>query len=193
MRLFAERGYEGTSVADIQVAVGMTPGSGALYKHFPSKQALLEAGIDRFIGEGRDATLELPDVEDVDARRAFREIGSLVLEVLRKDQTALRVAWRDLSEFPDLSARFVDERLQLGFEQMAGWLVKLAEANKAKIDDPQALGAVLLSSLALFRLMDGLLGATPGRLSEERFLEAWVDVAAKALGVGGAPGRSGRR
>jgi AcrR family transcriptional regulator len=42
-RLFAERGVEGTSVAAVQAAAGLAPGSGALYKHFPSKQALLDA------------------------------------------------------------------------------------------------------------------------------------------------------
>lgn len=42
-RLFAERGYHGTSVADVQAAAGLAPGSGALYKHFASKRALLEA------------------------------------------------------------------------------------------------------------------------------------------------------
>jgi AcrR family transcriptional regulator len=40
-RLFAERSYERTSVADVQEAAGLTRGSGALYKHFLSKEALL--------------------------------------------------------------------------------------------------------------------------------------------------------
>jgi len=42
-RLFAERGFEATSVAEIQAAAGLAPGSGALYKHFASKRALLDA------------------------------------------------------------------------------------------------------------------------------------------------------
>jgi AcrR family transcriptional regulator len=42
-RLFAEQGFEATSVAEIQAAAGLAPGSGALYKHFASKQALLDA------------------------------------------------------------------------------------------------------------------------------------------------------
>lgn len=192
MRLFADRGYEGTSVADIQVAAGMTPGSGALYKHFVSKQALLEAGIERFIGEGRDATLEVPDVAGVDPREALRAIGSLVMKTLSHDQPALRVAWRDLSAFPELNARFVDERLQLGFKQMAAWLSELAEANDLKLEDPQALAGVLLSSLAFYRLMDGLAGAKPGRLGEERFLSTWVEVAAAALGLPDRPRRRRR-
>lgn len=49
MVLFAERGYDGTSVADIQTAVGLTGGSGALYKHFASKEAVLEAGVDAYL------------------------------------------------------------------------------------------------------------------------------------------------
>src|SRR3712207_7446858 len=52
MRLFAERGYERTSIADIQAAAGLAPGSGALYKHFPSKEAVLAAGLDEFMAGG---------------------------------------------------------------------------------------------------------------------------------------------
>ena len=42
MRLFAERGYERTTVPDIQEAAGLAPGSGAMYKHYPSKDAVQE-------------------------------------------------------------------------------------------------------------------------------------------------------
>ena len=36
--LFAHQGYEATSIADIQRACGLAPGSGALYKHFSCKR-----------------------------------------------------------------------------------------------------------------------------------------------------------
>src|ERR1700755_2526115 len=45
LRLFAAKGYAATSVADIQRASGLAPGSGALYKHFGSKRELLEAAV----------------------------------------------------------------------------------------------------------------------------------------------------
>ena len=35
-RLFAEQGYKGTSVGEIEAAAGLSPRAGALYKHFPS-------------------------------------------------------------------------------------------------------------------------------------------------------------
>ena len=45
MKMFAAKGYAATSVADIQRASGLAPGSGALYKHFGSKRELLEAAV----------------------------------------------------------------------------------------------------------------------------------------------------
>ncbi|TIW87792.1 MAG: helix-turn-helix transcriptional regulator, partial [Mesorhizobium sp.] len=59
IRLFAERGYDRTSVPEIQEAAGLSRGSGALYKHFPSKEALLAAAIDRFVGTAREGRAEL--------------------------------------------------------------------------------------------------------------------------------------
>jgi hypothetical protein len=43
LALFA-RQDSATSVADIQQACGLSPGSGALYKHFPSKKATTAGG-----------------------------------------------------------------------------------------------------------------------------------------------------
>jgi AcrR family transcriptional regulator len=45
--LFARQGYASTSVADIQQACGLSAGSGALYKHFPPKSALLQHATHR--------------------------------------------------------------------------------------------------------------------------------------------------
>ncbi len=43
-KLFAERGFAGTSIEDIATAAGVT--RGALYHHFPSKEAVFEAVFD---------------------------------------------------------------------------------------------------------------------------------------------------
>src|SRR2546427_673682 len=45
--LFSTKGYAATSVADIQTACGLTAGSGALYKHFSSKEELLREVLRR--------------------------------------------------------------------------------------------------------------------------------------------------
>lgn len=190
MHLFAERGYAATSVADIQVAAGMTPGSGALYKHFPSKHALLEAGVERFVTEGKAAATELPRPEDVPVEALLRRIGERALEALTENEAALRVVWRDLPAFPELLRRFLDARLQFGFAQLAGLLAELGEVGRGDVEDPEATAAVLLGSLAFFRVMETILGEKPGHVSDDRFLDAWVRLAARGLAASDTPAPS---
>ena len=45
--MLRQRGMEGTSVADVMAAAGMT--HGGFYRHFPSKEALAEAAIDHAV------------------------------------------------------------------------------------------------------------------------------------------------
>src|SRR5215218_9307673 len=51
LRLFAENGFQGTTVGEIERRAGLTPRAGALYKHFPSKEAVLEAAFERHVAE----------------------------------------------------------------------------------------------------------------------------------------------
>src|SRR5207244_4650268 len=48
-RLFAEKGFRGTTVGEIEAAAGLQPRRGAMYHYFPSKQALLEAAVDNHL------------------------------------------------------------------------------------------------------------------------------------------------
>jgi len=61
--LFAQRGYHGVSVADLGAACGIS--GPALYKHFPSKQAMLAEMLvsisEELLREGRRRVLETPD------------------------------------------------------------------------------------------------------------------------------------
>ena len=57
LRLFAERGFDAVSVGEIEQAAGLVPRRGAMYRHFASKDALLEAvvpysseALERFLG-----------------------------------------------------------------------------------------------------------------------------------------------
>lgn len=45
LHLFADKGYEAVSVSDIAGSLGMT--KGALYKHYGSKQAILDSIVER--------------------------------------------------------------------------------------------------------------------------------------------------
>src|SRR3954451_11000958 len=53
LRLFAERGYSATSVAEIEAATGLSPGAGGLYRHFRSKEEVLASAIREHIDRTR--------------------------------------------------------------------------------------------------------------------------------------------
>src|SRR5579862_7505899 len=72
MRLFSESGYRGASVAQIEAAAGLSPGSGGLYHHFNSKEEVLAEGIRRHL-ERLDALRDI--------RRILSDLGDLRAEL----------------------------------------------------------------------------------------------------------------
>jgi AcrR family transcriptional regulator len=96
MALFAERGYAEVGIDDIGAAVGIAGPS--LYNHFPSKQAILVAAMQR----GHAHLLS--------AMAAAREQGTDPLDVLRR----LTDAYVDLTlDHPDLITVLISETVHL--------------------------------------------------------------------------------
>ncbi|MGH3562835.1 MAG: TetR/AcrR family transcriptional regulator, partial [Mycobacterium sp.] len=95
MRLFGEQGYRATSVAQIEAAAGLAPGSGALYHHFKSKETLLDAGIDRQLDRRR----AMRDIRALfgglgDLRSELTVFGRYMLTVLDEETQLLQIASR---------------------------------------------------------------------------------------------------
>jgi AcrR family transcriptional regulator len=181
MELFAERGYDGTSVADIQLAAGLTGGSGALYKHFASKEAVLEAGVEAYLAtlaENSTATVrELPS----DPRAALQVIASSVIEEMTADEAVLRVLLRDLDHHPVLLERVWNGVLADVYTEMADWIREQADRGAITASDPEATAAVLMSALTHWSILHALIKKTPGDLPATTFVSTWVDIAARAL------------
>ena len=180
MRLFAERGYERTSVPDIQAAAGLAPGSGAMYKHFPSKEAVLREGIERFMQAGKEARKELSNL-DTPPMDEFPVLVRKALDLLGMERDELRVAWRELDQFPDLQARVRSESMQSSYRATAAWLDIHVKRGALRPHDTEAVAAVMLGSVVMFRVFEALWGERTVPISDERFLAAWCDIASRGL------------
>ncbi|MEV4159985.1 TetR/AcrR family transcriptional regulator [Nonomuraea dietziae] len=182
VRLFASKGYDATSVADIQVACGLTAGSGALYKHFPSKGALLEAAVQRNLElmtlRNRETVAEAP----ADPREALRLMASVVWSVIEGDRDLIRIMLREYHGFSELFERMWQSVIATLYREAAQWI----RAQGADVADPEATAAVLISSLTYYPLLNILIGHTPGDLEADRFLDAWVEHAVRSLEAGSA-------
>jgi AcrR family transcriptional regulator len=110
LALFAERGYEQTSIEDIAHQAGVAVGG--FYQHFTSKRQILLVLMDRLLQEASTLTLEaksaaLPDLRDGIAR--------LVRKVLQVDW-AYAGAYRAWHE-----AAVQDRELQALQQQIEAW------------------------------------------------------------------------
>jgi AcrR family transcriptional regulator len=186
MHLFAGKGYERTTVADIQRAAGLAPGSGALYKHFASKEAILRAGIDRFVSNSSNTERLLRTAPRASVP-ALAMLAEAALARLVDDIDTIRIVWRELDHFPDLKAKAVRGRIQAAYSKLGAWIGDRAASGEIVVGDPQATAVVLLASVVMFRVFDALMGETPGRISRGRFLKAWMEVAVRGISPSGTP------
>ncbi|NUO61457.1 MAG: TetR/AcrR family transcriptional regulator [Hamadaea sp.] len=180
-RLFAERGYAKTSVADIQTAVGLTGGSGALYKHFGSKEELLRAVVDEHVAH-YEAEKSLPfDGSSEDVPAVLERLGRVILARLELSVENVRITFRELDQFPELLEILHARLMRPLYAQVAEWLAQQAAAGRVPAVDAPATSAVLVGSLTYYPIYRILLGEPEAGVDQDRFLAAWVAVGTAAL------------
>ena len=180
LRLFAERGFRGTTVGDIEEAAGLAPRSGGLYKHFPSKRALLEAALERHIHEVRTiaGVMELLPLGDL--RSELTLLGRWLLQQLTAEVEVTRLIEKEGDQFPDLVARMRDEVVQAGYSQASDFArERLVAAGDAELD-PDVIAAIAVGAIVNYRRMQWTFGEPPGNVGEQRFLDGWVELLVRA-------------
>jgi AcrR family transcriptional regulator len=175
LRLFAERGYDATSVADIEAAVGLTPGAGALYRHFRSKRDVLAAAVRSAADDtaAQIASGPPPGTADMPLPEQLTVMARLGLDKLRAERDLSRVIFRDLDHFPDLLAEVAEGDVQRTYLAFADWLRHNGADASADWD---ALAAVLAGAVSNYWTVSELFGSPPAGVSEDRFIAAWVTV-----------------
>jgi AcrR family transcriptional regulator len=194
MRLFAERGFLGTTVGDIEQAAGLAPRAGGLYKHFRSKEEVLEAGIARHVSEIDVIEPAIEMLPRSDPRAALLLIGRLGLQELASEMPLMKVVQKDGDRFPEL-ARAVSEAIIARGHRQGKMAVSHLYGGELDEREIAALASVALGSLVGYRIEESMFGPRP--VGEDDFLEMWVDVltayaARKATTkVGDGDGRQG--
>lgn len=174
LRLFAEQGYEATSIGEIEAAAGLAPRSGALYKHFASKRALIDAALAERIGavDSLDERIELLPLGDL--RSELTLIGRLALDELERERDLSRLVMKEGGRFPELADAFHAGIVERGHRIATSWLANRAQALDRVLPDPEATAQVATDALVGFALQHHIFGDRATRIDRERAVAAWV-------------------
>ncbi|MUL83048.1 MULTISPECIES: TetR/AcrR family transcriptional regulator [unclassified Mycolicibacterium] len=173
MKLFSDRGFEATSVSQIEAAAGLSAGSGALYRHFKSKDALLAAGIDRQL----DRRSAMHDIRNLfaglgDLHSELTVLGRYLLTVIDQESELLQIAARTpagLSERLDTAyAALVDGLC----DELNGWIS--AWAPHASPGQTRVLASLGINSLLGERFAANLFRRSPAPVSDGEYLTEWT-------------------
>ncbi|RLV56690.1 TetR/AcrR family transcriptional regulator [Aeromicrobium phragmitis] len=183
MTLFAQQGYAATSVGAIEKAAGLAPRRGAMYRHFPSKQALLEAVLDEHVAAVRASGDLAPLVSHLPLAEQLRQMAELMLALMESTRDLSRIFEREGERVPELRERFrtgvIDEAVHQARRIISPWLDDEADA--------EALAVVLTGPIVNFMRNRWTFGDSPAGLTEERFLDAWCESAIATLARRGDP------
>ncbi|HYB39494.1 MAG TPA: TetR/AcrR family transcriptional regulator [Mycobacterium sp.] len=178
--LFARQGYEATSIAEIQRACGLAPGSGALYKHFSCKRELLEVATRRYVDRLTEDRKRFDAEPTGNGEQALARAATLIWDGIDDNALLLRVIFREPT-FPELAEELWSAITANAYQRFAAGLRAAVDAGAIQIADPEAAAAVLVASLAYYPMVGLLIGHTPGGVDRQRYRAAWIGHAQAVL------------
>ncbi|MGI5204454.1 TetR/AcrR family transcriptional regulator [Spirillospora sp. CA-108201] len=177
LRLFADRGYAATSVAEIEAAAGLSPGAGGLYRHFRSKEEVLSSAIREHIERTRrqisDVLTQSTAFEERPLEIRLRMTCQAGLAKMREEQDLIRVLFRDLDQFPNLVAEMREGIVNPLYDGIATWLAAQPEFEGFDEDWP-AVASILGGAVVNYWLANEAMYEPPTRIDEKRFVESWA-------------------
>lgn len=179
LALFAQQGFSATTVGQVEQAAGFAPRSGALYKYFASKSALLDAALERHL----DSVAEVGDEVLLhplgDARSEITLLARWLLAELDRERHITHLLEREGDRLADLRDRtregISDRGYRIGSELAGRWL------PETSANERDSFAVVAIGALINFRRSTWTFGAPPLGLTDDDFIDGWVDLFADRI------------
>jgi AcrR family transcriptional regulator len=171
IELFAESGFGGATISEVERRVGLAVGTGSLYRHFSSKEELLRAALQREIIRIR---MEIQ-------RHAEAAEGSADDPVERRLRS-YRQRLHDMRQCDRLFRLMLNEGDRVPELREAVWAA-LRVPVKDKPGTPDVIEAVAESAIGGYHLFSIMQGRPYNGVSEEQFLRKLVELTMAGPGL----------
>ena len=171
----ATAGFQGTTVGEIERAAGLTPRAGALYKHFPSKESVLEAAFERHVAEieALHSAIEMMPLGDLRA-----ELTLLLrwgFQTLARERALRRIVITEGDRFPELKRRFREGVVDRSYAEATTFIRMKMDSGELPEGDAEAIAVLIAGSLLGYNLELDVFGRPPAGVDEERLIAAAVE------------------
>ena len=148
MKLFAEKGFENTTIRYLSEAVGVA--QGLIYYYFGSKEELLFAAVDKhgFLPEMRrilSASYERP------ADEVLLQIASSFYALLEEKKDLVRVFFRESQINPEVGKR-LSGIIREGVELLTRYLTARIAVGELRPHDPEVVARSLLYTVQMLHM-----------------------------------------
>jgi AcrR family transcriptional regulator len=191
IRLFAERGFRDTTVGDIESEAGLQPRRGALYHHFPTKQALLEAAVQTHLVAIEAGLPGMDELPGLDVRTEAMLMGRWLLAELDAERYLVRLLEQDGDRVPDIRDLVRERIIDAGHRRVEA-LVRRRLGEGSTLDT-EVLATLIIGPLANHRRVSWTYGSPPLGVDDDRLLTTWVESLVTLLGAMGAAARKEQR
>lgn len=178
MRLFARQGFRATTVGQIEAAAGLQPRRGALYRHFPSKEALLDEAVRRHLDSVRARRTEVVQGVPGDVGDEALALGRYVLDELTSQRAVVDVFEQEGDRVADQRDAFREQVSDAGYRVMAEalrrWIGAASAPGPAADFDVDGAAVLLLGALINLHRSTWTFAGPPLALDEARILAAWA-------------------
>lgn len=194
-RVFASKGFEATTLADIGSELGVSPA--ALLRHVRSKQELFVTAMSRRVSGPPDFILELARVDArTDPRVVLRGIAERFVPFVEKalgENIAVYMHDQGRSIVVPFDPGAADSPPRKGMAVVTDYFRRAMDAGVIRRGDPRAAALMFMGSLQGYVMMHRVVRALPRRYPLDRYIDALLDLWSRGAIVPARRGKNAKR
>ena len=188
-RLFANRGFAGTSMADIATAAGVSKAT--VFHHYRNKRQLYEVLVGDAFAGFREQLIPLLDAEG-DVQGSLRDFAAAHLERLTRMQGTMRLIAREMLSWTAGSGEeLVSGEISRNFSLLVDAIRRGQARGTVRADADPGLAVFLLLCSSWFVFQTGALVRRNPDLAVASSVDTYADELARLLYHGLAPRAAG--
>lgn len=175
-KLFAEKGFRGTTTREIAAAVGVT--EPILYEHFKTKSDLYAAIIDRCSQQGVEKIVALARkyAEADDDAGFFTELGEAIVAWYTKDTSMIRILLFSNLEKHEMRDLFFERQSNQFFDALVSYVQRRIEQGAIKNVNAELCARAFFGMVGHYCLTSLVFGCHPLALENREVVQGMVDI-----------------